>query len=91
MSFYTEKQVEEMLITETRELPMPDGSVRQHTDFHLMWNTLDYLMGNYEIDLEWFVNLGLMHAEESNLPFDKAFANMVGYVRHRYDIKDGYK
>ena len=85
MAFMTEKQTEELLQTETRMLPMPDGSLYPYTSFHLLWNSLDYLQANYRLELEWFIRITHQHMEESGKDFDTAFRNIVAYVRHHVE------
>ncbi len=84
MTFVTEKETEELLQIETRDLPMPDGTIQPYTGFHIMWNSLDYLIGNYDLELEWFVKMASTDAEEMDRTFEQAFRNTIAYVRQEY-------
>lgn len=83
MTFMMEKDVEELLETEVRILTMPDGTPYPYRGFKIMWNSLDYMIGDYGLTLEWFIALSLTHAKESGRDFDTAFRNIVAYVREK--------
>ena len=42
--FITDKEVEDLLQVSSRELPMPDGSIRVFEGSNLMWKALDFLV-----------------------------------------------
>jgi len=83
--FIIEKEVEEnLLISDFRFIPMEDGSQYPLRQFRITWNTLDSLVDQYGLTLEWFVELALMDQAESGRDFETAFSNVVGYVQKKY-------
>ncbi len=44
MTFKTEKQTEALLESQTRDLPMPDGSTQPVTAFRMAWNSYDFIL-----------------------------------------------
>tara|TARA_R110002110_G_C13470513_1_gene720768 strand:+ start:819 stop:1103 length:285 start_codon:yes stop_codon:yes gene_type:complete len=89
MAFMTERETEELLETETRMLPMPDGTTEPYRGFRIMWDTLDYIVEEYDIQLEWLVKLALSDVEQNSVSFQRAFKNIVAYVCHEYDKATG--
>lgn len=87
MSFFiTEKQTEDWLIYETRDLPMPDGSFRPVTDFKLGWELYDLLLSISDYTPERLVGFALEESQLSGLPFEKTFPSCVAYLdRHLRD------
>ena len=80
MPFYQEKQIEEWLETETRDLPMPDGSTQPLTGFKLLWSKVDSLVllnGYARLEL---VEFALEEVRLQNVSFDKAFTGVVAYL-----------
>lgn len=85
MAFLREIEQEALLETEIRMLPMPDGSNYPYQGFQIMWNTLDFLVANYKINLEWIVQLALEDAKAEGRDFDISFRNIVTYIRREAD------
>lgn len=84
--FITEKQTEALLEPETRDITMPDGSVRQITGFKLMWRGFDFLTATpfykpkpYYTEAR-LVELAVINSEETGYSFEKTFPNVVAYV-----------
>lgn len=84
MGFITEKETEALLEKETRWLPMPDGSLRPYTAFKLALNHLDYLIGNYSLTLDWFIDMALKDAKAQNRSFEESLSIVIAYTRQEY-------
>ncbi len=84
MPFFTEKVIEESLQTETRLLPMPDGQLQPFQGFKVMWDTLDALLTQYDMTLEWYVEQALLDGKEMGRAFWLSFPNIVGYVHDEF-------
>jgi|GEM_PF-2706552 len=83
--FYTSR--EEALAwfaLETRELPMPDGTTRHHTDCRMTWRSYDFIIGQGLFTGHQLVGLVVMTAEEQGGAFESAFANVLAYVHDEY-------
>ncbi|MEE9398550.1 MAG: hypothetical protein V3V31_16245 [Methylococcales bacterium] len=78
--FITNKETEDYLETETRDITMPDGSVRSFTGFKLMWYSFDYLTiaGNYTKNE--LVALAIRNAEKMGYSFEDSFPNVLAYI-----------
>jgi len=85
MYFITEKEIEALLKSETRPLPMPDGSTQYFQGFKLMWDSVDYLTKNHNVTLEWLIELAISDSDGYLRPFYRMFPNTVAYVRQEYD------
>ena len=78
--FITEKQTEDLLALETRDIVMPDGSRRPFTGFRLMWNSFDQIVDDGLFAGPELAGLAVLATNETSQPFDRTFPNTVGYV-----------
>ncbi|MDG1288087.1 MAG: hypothetical protein P8P30_11100 [Rickettsiales bacterium] len=76
----TEKQVESYLETQTRKLPLPDGSVHVMTGMNLMWEAVDFITGTYTYTLAELVDLTQRNQEKQNCTFEESFKRVVAYI-----------
>lgn len=84
MSFFiTEKQTEDWLTFETRQIPMPDGTTRPFTHFKLMWRSYDYLIVCGKFTGKQLVEQTIQTAKEMNYTFEEAFPNVLSYLHRR--------
>ena len=90
--FFTEKETEAWLEMETRDLPMPDGTVRPFTDTKALWNGYDFVIQQRMFTAARLVELSLIDSKETGFPFEMAFPNTVSYaysrLRKRLGIDD---
>ena len=84
MSFYTEKQTEAWLTSETRDLPMPDGGTLTHTAFNLVWKAFDALILLNGYSRLRLVEFALEEIQLQDLSFDQAFTCVVGYLDNQH-------
>lgn len=80
MAFHTEKQIEDWLESQTRDLVMPDGTTRPHTAFKLVWHTMDSLVevsGYSPLEL---VEYALEEAHLQKMSFDEAFTGVLSWL-----------
>lgn len=85
--FITEKETEALLEFESRNLVLPDDSVRSHSTTLLVWKTFDYLVDYSCFTKERLIELAVMNAKETNQSFEQSFSDTVGYVnQHTKDI-----
>lgn len=80
MAFYTEKQTEAWLESQTRDLPFPDGTMRPFTNTKLMWETVDSLILIAGYSYANLVEFALDECELNNVSFDRAFPGVVAYL-----------
>jgi len=83
--FWTEKETEHWLESETRSVKMPDGSMRPVTDFRLLWENFDCLCAAHLFTEERLVELALDSSKETGHSFEDSFVSVVacamGYVK----------
>ena len=79
-SFWTEKQIEEWLVSETRTLVMPDGSLFPLTNFHMTWVLYDDLIENWGYAPQQFVTWAAEETKLHNITFEAAFRSIVAFV-----------
>ncbi len=80
MAFYTEKQIEAWLESETRNLPFLDGSTRPVTAFQLVWSKAESLI---LLDGYSMLDLTRYAAEEvalQRIDIDRAFSCVVAWL-----------
>ena len=65
--FITEKETEEFLELETRNIPMPDGTMRPFTDLRLTWRSYDFLIVCGKYTAKELVDLAIRNGEEMGL------------------------
>jgi hypothetical protein len=78
--FITEKETEEWLNLETRDLPMPDGATRPLTDFKLTWNSFDFIVRFGMFTPLELVKLAYLSTSETGFPFEETFPNVVAFI-----------
>ncbi len=81
--FITEKETEDLLALETREIVMPDGSRRPFTGFRLMWNSFERIVNDGLFTEPELAGVAVLWANETGCPFDRTFPNTVGFVASR--------
>ena len=67
MSNFIAESTEKLLIRENRELPLPDGRVRDFGGSRLLWKAFDILIICARWDPEEIVSLALMRQEGENI------------------------
>lgn len=78
--FMTEKETEEWLVHETRELPWPGRPHRPVTTSRLVWRAFDFLVdeqGRTEVDI---VEIAIDNAREMSIQFERSFDAVVGFL-----------
>lgn len=88
MYFITQKEVEALLETETRPLPMPDGTTEYFRGFKLMWQGVDELKSKHDVSLEFIVEMALLDTDKGR-PFYRIFPNSVAYILQKYEEEFG--
>lgn len=79
--FITEKASEDLLVFETRDITMPDGSTRPFTGMKLMWKSYDFIVHEYrQFKPQEVTALTALMSKEMKLPFDRCFPSLVAYV-----------
>lgn len=77
----TEKQTEDWLKLETRNITMPDGSTRPISMFKLHWNGYDFLVAEWKtFTEEKLVQIALNDAARTGRSFEQQFPNIVAYA-----------
>jgi len=90
MSFFiSEKETENYLEVETRDLPMPDGTIKPFTGFKLMWRAVDYLIITAGYSRAELADLAIKNAKEMGYSFEDSFPNVVAYVHREIKKKQG--
>lgn len=79
-AFWTEKQIEEWLESETRLITLPDGSTRPLTDFRMTWVLYDDLIQIWGYTPEQFVRWAVEETTLHGITLEKAFGSIVAYV-----------
>lgn len=83
MSFYTEKETEDFLKSETRMLPMPDGSIRQITKFSLFWHHFDYVVSKDTFNPVGIAEMALKDSETTGRNFETALDHIVHHAKEQ--------
>jgi hypothetical protein len=81
--FLTEKEIEDLLILETRQLTMPDGKTVPVNGFKLMWNSFDLLQEAGMFTAELLIELAHSWSEREGIPFDTTLKNICGYAHEQ--------
>lgn len=89
--FITEKEVEDYLAQETRDIVMPDGTRRPMTAFKLAWRSFDFILDNTEYVTEQTITGWAQdEAQGSGRSFEQAFHAVLAYahrdLRRRFGI-----
>jgi len=83
MPFLTEKETESWLKSQTRDLPMPDGSMRPFTGSRILWETVDLLTLLTGYSCTQLVEFALEESAMNGVSFERAFPGVVGYLESR--------
>lgn len=79
--FITEKETERLLEMETRLLSFPDGK-RQHTDFRITWEALDFIIqASNNFTEELLVDLSIKNSQAMGYSFQESFRVLLSYVQ----------
>lgn len=82
--FYTEKEAEQYLETETRMIVMPDGSKQSISKTKLMWVHYDFIVHKEKLYTpERIVELTLIDCQEKQADFVETFEGLVFYISNR--------
>lgn len=81
MTFLTDKQVEDLLEFETRDLPLHDGTHRPHHTMKLVWSSVDVLL-DLGHELDELVQVAIEESELQSVTFGEAFDGVVAWL-HR--------
>ena len=84
MTFLTDKQVEDQLAPEIRELVMPDNSKRPVTMSKFDWENADFLILCDERSWAELVGYAIEETELQNLTFDEAFRCVTAYLANQW-------
>jgi len=74
---WNEKEVEESLVTESRELAGPDGLAFSHADFRLYWDIYDYMTDVAQVDGAEIVGMALKWIGLEQVSFGDAFRGVL--------------
>lgn len=87
--FITERQTEEYLETETRDVPLADGSARPVTAFKLLWRSWDYLIlcGGY--GRRELAALAQINACEVGCSFEDSLRDTLAHLHRDLRRKQG--
>lgn len=86
MPSFSSKQVEALLQTQTRMIPIPGGRARPLTSTMLVWLAFEYLVDRRYCTREWLVELASIEGWEPPTPsFEERFVATVSYWARRYD------
>jgi hypothetical protein len=80
---WTEQEIEAYLKSETRDLVMPDGTVRAFTGLRLMWMVFDQLISVRGYTPARLVAFAVEETQLTGVPFETAFPGVLAYLdRH---------
>lgn len=91
MAFYTDKQIEAWLETQTRDLPMPNGTTRPHTTFRLVWETVDSLVLTCGYSVVELTGYAIAETKLQNVTFEEAFDGVVAWLNHEHNKRWGIR
>ncbi len=80
MAFYTEKQMDDFLQSEERNITMPDGSSLIVNGSRLMWKHFDFLVDYTSFNEANIVKTTFSSCAETNLLFEAQFHEVVGFL-----------
>lgn len=80
MPFYTEKEIEAWLDTETKDLPFPDGTCKPVTAFQLVWGKAESLVLLDGYSIEELVRYAVEESTLQRIDIDRAFASIVAWL-----------
>ena len=80
IDFMTEKEIEDLLVSETRTLTPPDGKKQVVTADRLFWTRLDLLLEANITTMDNLYRYTSMSMTECKYAFPDAFKSIVSYV-----------
>ena len=75
-----ERDEEWWLEQETRDLPMPNGSMRPFTCMRIHWGSFDFLVHECGYTPERLVELAVIDAQEHNKDLDIFFPDTMAFI-----------
>lgn len=81
--FLTEKQIEDLLVNETRMLPLPGGGEQVMTGPNLMWQAVDFITGTHRFTMNELIGFARSTMAEKGYSFEEAFQSVVAYIDGR--------
>lgn len=78
--FITEKETEAYLVSETRDLPMPGGTLKPHTDFKLTWRIYDLLAEYSGFTKEELVAEAVRTRDLTGRSFEESFTAVLSSI-----------
>lgn len=82
-TFMTEKQIEDLLVNETRMLPLPGGGEQVMTGPKLMWQAVDFFINSRSYTLNELIGFTRSTMTEKGYSFEEAFKSVVAYIDGR--------
>jgi len=79
----TEKQIEDLLVNETRMLPLPAGGEQVMTGPKLMWDNLDLIIRTRSFTLDEIIAFSRQTMSSKGYSFEEAFKSVVAYIDGR--------
>lgn len=80
MAFYTEKQTEDWLAREIRSFTLCNGHIIHTSQFRMTWATLDKLITQYDISLDWIVETAQDNARDLKIDFELSLHNITAHI-----------
>lgn len=80
VGFMREKDIEALLVLETRDLPWPDGVKRPFTMTKWYWDAYEFLIVCTEFTPASLVAAALTDCAEMKRKFEDAFPNLLAYA-----------
>ena len=81
--FLTEKQIEALLVDETRDLVLPEGETQVMTGPKLMWNAFDFIIEDKTFTFEDVIDFTQSTMKTKGYSFDNAFKSVLSYIDNR--------
>lgn len=90
--FITEKQTEEWLQEEVRDMLMPDGTRKPVRAFRITWSARDFIEEFTDIPEQEISEIAQMYVEETGKPYEEAYFDTLGdlesKLRKRFGIDE---
>ena len=83
-TFMTEKQIEDLLVNETRMLPLPGGGEQVMTGSKLMWGTLDLIIKTNRFTMDEIIAFSRQTMTSKGYSFEDAFKSVVSYIDRKF-------
>ncbi len=78
--FITEKETEDWLEQEVREMLMPDGTRRPAREFKLTWSAKDFLDEFTDITEAEISEIAQIYVNETCKPYEEAYFDTIGHL-----------